>query len=130
MLVSHLSALVDLFNKGKADLPDGTLHKDCVFRLNGRAYHDTLGQPPSDPLVRLVGCGPAGYRFVIAAVRYAVPDAKVTVGDSIAEQQTERGFHLTARALLSGSPRGSTQPFGPEFELELDGDSNARIREI
>ncbi len=57
-LSSDLLALLTLFNGQKTDLPDGVLHKDCVFRLNGRAYHETLGRPTSDPLVRLVGCGP------------------------------------------------------------------------
>ena len=52
-LSTDLLALLSLFNRQKTDLPDGVLHKDCVFRLNGRAYHETLGRPAADPLVRL-----------------------------------------------------------------------------
>jgi hypothetical protein len=130
VLAARLSALVHLFNKGKADLPDGTLHKDCVFRLNGRAYHDGLGRPASDPLVRLIGCGPAGYRLLVAALRYAIPDATVAIEEHLTERQTENGFALTARASLSGLPRDSAMPFGSECGLVLHGDPTGHIREI
>jgi hypothetical protein len=100
-----LTSLVSLFNAGKADLPDGALHKNCVFRLNGRAYHEHLGWPPSEPLVRLIGCGPAGYRFLLTALRYALPDAKVTLyGEHATERRQGRDeVEVCQRAGLGGT---------------------------
>ena len=34
--VSRVTEWVDAFNRGSLDLPDGVLHRDAVFRLNGR----------------------------------------------------------------------------------------------
>jgi hypothetical protein len=132
VLSSHLTALVDLFNKGKTDLPDGVIHRDCAFRLNGRAYHDSLGRPPSDPLVRLIGCGPAGYRFVLAALRYGIPRAQVAVHRAgMTELDTRHGASvLIARATLLGSLRGASDPFRAECQIELHADTRGHVREI
>ena len=103
-LSSDLLALLTLFNGQKTDLPDGVLHKDCVFRLNGRAYHDTLGRPISDPLVRLVGCGPAGYRFILAALRHAIDEPRASLHEgSAVEHVTADGTRVHARGTLSGT---------------------------
>ena len=47
--VGRVAEWVATFNRGSLDLPDGVLHKDAVFRLNGRAYDETLGRPITDP---------------------------------------------------------------------------------
>ena len=127
-----LASLVSLFNAGKSDLPDGALHRNCVFRLNGRAYHEHLGRPANDPLVRLIGCGPAGYRFILTAVRYALPDAHVTVYDEHGSEHRHgrEELEVTRRAGLRGTLRGSGAPFRAECELTLREDHHGCIHEI
>jgi hypothetical protein len=121
-----------LFNAGKADLPDGALHKNCIFRLNGRAYHEQLGRPPGDSLVRLVGCGPAGYRFILTALRYALPDAHVTLyGQHACERRQGRdALEVSRRAGLTGTLRGGHGAFRAECELTLREDLHGCIHEI
>jgi hypothetical protein len=128
----YLPLLVSLFNTGKTDLPDGALHRNCVFRLNGRAYHEHLGRAPDDPLVRLVGCGPAGYRFIVTALRYAVSDAKVMLYDDHAVDQRRGKYAVehTRFAELSGVLRGGCEPFHAECELVLREDLHGCIHEI
>ena len=127
-----LPALVALFNAGKTDLPDGALHRNCVFRLNGRAYHEHLGRPPADPLVRLIGCGPAGYRFILTAVRYALAAPKVMLYDDHAAErrQGREEVEVTRRAALSGILRGEGHPFRAECELVVREDVHGSIHEI
>jgi hypothetical protein len=127
-----LPALITLFNAGKTDLPDGALHKNCVFRLNGCAYHEHLGRPPDDPIVRLVGCGPAGYRFILTAIRYALSAPKVMLYDEHAADRRHGrdDVELTRRATLSGVLRGGHQPFRAECELVVREDLHGSIREI
>jgi hypothetical protein len=127
-----LPSLVSLFNAGKTDLPDHALHKNCIFRLNGRAYHEHLGRPPGDPLVRLIGCCPAGYRFIVAALRYALPDARITLyGESASERRHGRDeLAVSQRGGLSGTLRGGHQPFRAECDLTLHEDLHGCIHEI
>jgi hypothetical protein len=73
----RVETLVALFNRGSLDLPDGALDRNAIFRLNGVAYDETLGRPASDPLVRLLARGAGGYRFLVKAVRAALPDARL-----------------------------------------------------
>lgn len=128
----HLPSLISLFNAGKTDLPDGALHKNCVFRLNGRAYHEQLGRPASDPLVRLVGCGPAGYRFIVTALRYALPECRVVVYEEHAAARRRAPDHVevTRRAGLFGTLRGGHGPFRAECELVLREDVHGCIHEL
>jgi hypothetical protein len=128
----YLPSLISLFNAGKVDLPDGALHKDCVFRLNGRAYHEHLGRSARDPLVRLVGCGPAGYRFIITALRYALSEPRVVLYDDLArERRRDRDtVELTRRAGLFGFLRGGREPFRAECELTVREDVHGCIHEI
>jgi hypothetical protein len=130
--LERFTSLISLFNAGKVDLPEGALHKNCVFRLNGRAYHEHLGWPPSDPLVRLIGCGPAGYRFILTALRYALPDARVTLrGDHATEHRQGRDeVEVCRRAELSGTLRGGHRIFRAECELTLREDLHGCIHEI
>jgi hypothetical protein len=125
----RLVELVALFNAQKTDLPADAIHKDCVFRLNGRAYHDTLGRPIDDPLVRLIGCGPAAYRLLLTAIRYAITAPRVTLGGDDAEGEPPAGVACT-RATLSGTLRGSDVPIRAECEVALRGETGGPIREI
>jgi hypothetical protein len=128
---SDLLELVSLFNRQKTDLPDGVLHRNCVFRLNGLAYHEHLGRPPQDPLIRLVGCGPAGYRFVVAALRHAVQAPRLALQESTLDEETlDTRTRLRARGALTGRLRGSDAPFSAEFLLELTADRGGHIGEI
>jgi hypothetical protein len=130
-LSSDLTVLLTLFNGQKTDLPDGVVHKDCVFRLNGRAYHETLGRTTSDPLVRLVGCGPAGYRFILAALRHAIqePEAALHEG-SIEEEGPAGGTRVHARGTLSGTLRGTHRAVAAEFGLAARADADGHVIEL
>jgi hypothetical protein len=127
----HVLELITLFNRQKTDLPDGVLRKDCVLRLNGRAYHEQLGRSPQDPLVRLIGCGPAGYRFVLSALRHAVREPRLTLQEpSVAEESTGHGSRLRARGTLSGRLRGRGDAVAIEFLLDVEADDAGRVREL
>jgi hypothetical protein len=89
--LQRIARLVALFNEGSLDVPDGLIAKTCVFRLNGVAYEDTMGRPVSDPLVRLVARGPAGYRLLSQALRYAAPDVRIRL-DRLVAPGTPAGF--------------------------------------
>jgi hypothetical protein len=130
-LTADVLGLVALFNRQSTDLPDGVLHRNCVFRLNGRAYHEHLGRSPDDPLVRLVGRGPAGYRFIMAALRHAMHEPRVTLDEpSIAERTLDAGTRLQARGTLSGRLRGAERAFAAEFLIEVIAGSEGRIGEM
>jgi hypothetical protein len=124
-IVAKLHQLLALFHQGSLDLPDGAIARDCVFRLNGRSYEDTLGRPASDPLVRLLGRGPAAYRFLAQGLRYAVPDLQVELDDVHGD-----GGLVTAVALLTGMPRGAASPLDATVDVALLLDANCRITEI
>jgi hypothetical protein len=130
-LTRQLVALATLFNRQTSDLPDDALHRDCVLRLNGRAYHEHMGRPPGDPLVRLVGCGPAGYRFILGALRYALGEPRLALDEpSVTEDDGAVGRRVRARGRVTGVLRGTTAPFAAECALELHGDPSGRIVEI
>jgi hypothetical protein len=131
VLTRHLLALAALFNRQSADLPDGVLRNDCVLRLNGRAYHEHLGRPPTDPLVRLVGCGPAGYRFVVSALRYALGQPRLALDEAtVREDVVADGRRLHAVGRLTGVLRGTAVAFASECALDLSSDPEGRILEI
>jgi hypothetical protein len=131
-LTTDVLELVALFNGQKTDLPDGVLSKHCVFRLNGRAYHEHLGRPPDDPLVRLIGCGAAGYRFVLTAVRRAMHEPRIALHEgSIVEAPLEPGARLQARGTLSGRLRGGPEgPFAVEFLIEVFASADGQVGEM
>ena len=131
-LASRLSELIDLFNAQKTDLPDGALHKDCVFRLNGRAYHEHLGRPPDDPLIRLIGCGPAGYRLLLGALRYAggAPELRLHPNQVAEATRADHGAVLTARATLSGVLRTTHERFISECSVALSAEPSGAISEV
>lgn len=103
-LAGKLLQLLGFFHRGSLDVPEGLFARGCVLRMNGLAYEDTLGRPASDPLTRLLGRGPAAYRFVAQGLRYAVPDLTIQLDEL---QGEERAGLVTAVATLSGTPRGA-----------------------
>lgn len=127
-LLDRLSALVGLFGRGSLDLPDGLMTRDTVFRLNGMAYDDSLGRP-GDPLVRLVGRGPAGYRFLLKALRFGLPDARLAIR-ALERTSVDDGCRLSGGGRLEGTLRGSAEAFAEDFALRLTYDAAGRITAI
>ncbi len=108
------------FNEDSLDVPDGLLDRRCVFRLNGVAYEDTLGRSTADPLVRLLGRGPGAYRLLAKRLRFALPDAQVTMVD-LAPPAALPGL-MTGTWKLTGTGRDTGEPLEAEvgFALVLD----------
>ena len=123
--------LVSLFNAQKSDLPAAVVHNTCVFRLNGRAYHEHLGRPATDPLVRLIGCGPAGYRFLLTALRYAMTGPRLTLDQGTLDEQTSGKEHvISVRAVLSGMLRGEQEPFVAAGLITARAEADGQLREL
>ena len=129
ILLDRLSSLVALFGRGSLDLPDGTLTHDTVYRLNGVAYDSTLGRPAGDPLARLVGRGAGGYRFLIKAVRFAMPDARLDIG-ALERTSLEDGCRLAGAGRLEGTLRGTGDAFAAEIDLAFTFDETGRLSAI
>ena len=127
-LLERLLALVGLFDRGSLDLPDGVLTHGTVYRLNGLAYDEALGRP-GDPLARLVGRGPGGYRFLFKAIRFAIPDARLAIG-ALERSSLEEGCQLAGRGELSGMPRGSHAPLAAPFGVVFRFDDAGRLTAI
>jgi hypothetical protein len=125
LLIDRLSALVALFGRGSLDLPDGALTPNTVYRLNGVAYDETLGRP-NDPLARLVGRGPGGYRFLLKALRFALPDARLAIG-ALDRTPTDGGCRLAGVGHLEGTLRGSGGAFGEDVGLAFSFDDAGRL---
>jgi hypothetical protein len=121
-LPARLQTLAQLFSLGELDVPDGLFDRHCTFRLNGRAAEELLGRSPSDPLARLLGRGPGGYRLVAQQVRYAVPDAVVFFEDVLVAGEP-RGL-ATCVLRLQGTPRdgSSALDIAAAVALVLDAD--------
>ena len=101
-LTIRLRELTAALGKGRLDVPDGLLDKHSAFSVNGTPYETLLGRDPSDPLIRLIARGPAGYRFAAQALIRALATPTVTldrVDDAVP------GIEVTAT--LSGTLRGS-----------------------
>jgi hypothetical protein len=131
-LAARFGDLIAAFNTGTLDLPDGALHRDCVFRLNGRAYHEHLGRPPGDPLIRLIGCGPAGYRLILTRLRFALTSAFVAIGPrSIPEDAAAAGGHvLLAPGTVSGLLHGTGDRLVAPCHFAITGEPSGAILEI
>jgi hypothetical protein len=128
-LLEGLAQLVSQFNRGTLDLPDGLLDRGAPLRLNGVAYEDTMGRPVGDPLVRLVARGPAAYRFLAQALRYALPDAEITLG-ALERQPAEGGFLVHGPARLTGTLRAPHQSFAHEASLRLRFNDDGRLVDV
>lgn len=127
-LAEKLLELVTYFNNGTLDVPDGLLARDCVFRLNGVAYEETIGRPATDPIVRLVARGPAAYRFLSQRLRYFVPDA-VAALDEIAEPDAPGGL-ASAVCRLRGTPRGSAARLAVTVPVALVTNTRGLVSEV
>jgi hypothetical protein len=128
-LLDRLSALVDLFGRGSLDLPDGVLTHDTVYRLNGVSYDATLGRPDGDPLARLVGRGSGGYRFLLKALRFALPDARLTIG-ALERTSLDAGCRLAGAGNVAGTLRGSGDAFAADVALAFTFDDDGRLLAI
>jgi hypothetical protein len=126
--LQRIARLVALFNEGSLDVPDGLIAKTCVFRLNGVAYEDTMGRPVSDPLVRLVARGPAGYRLLSQALRYAAPDVRIRL-DRLVAPGTPAGGLVTGTAHLEGTLRGG-EPLKARAAVAMVADAQGSLAEV
>jgi hypothetical protein len=131
-LAVRVLELVALFNRQTQDLPDGLLDKDCTFSLNGRAYHDHLGRPATDPIVRLVGCGPAGYRFLTTALRYAIATPRVMLDESSVTEEADghEARTFAADGVLSGTLRGDIGPSRAPFHFTVRASHQGTVCQI
>ena len=136
--VTRVAEWVATFNRGSLDLPDGLLHKDATFRLNGVAYEDTLGRPSTDPLVRLVARGAGGYRLLVKALQYTLTTPEV----ALRNLDVHHGL-ATGHIDLSGVLRDTGESWVTnadvamtididghitEFAVQMDDDRVARLR--
>jgi hypothetical protein len=123
--VGRVAEWVATFNRGSLDLPDGILHKDAVFRLNGRAYEDTLGRPATDPLVRLVARGPGGYRLLVKALQYTLTKPEIALRDF-----EVRGGLATGHVDLTGQLRDSGDGWESNADVAMTIDVDGRVTEL
>ena len=123
--MGRVTEWVAAFNRSSLDLPDGALHKDAVFRLNGRAYEDTLGRPATDPLVRLVARGPGGYRLLVKALQYALTAPEIALRDF----EIRHGL-ATGHVDLTGQLRDSGEAWVGTADLVMTVDIDGRVTEI
>jgi hypothetical protein len=123
--VGRVAEWVATFNRGSLDLPDGILHRDAIFRLNGRAYEDTLGRPATDPLVRLVARGAGGYRLLAKALQYTLTAPEIALRDF----EVRHGL-ATGHVDVSGTLRDTGTPWVGYADLVMTVDIDARVTEI
>ncbi len=112
-------------NQGSLDLPGDLLHRQATFRLNGVAYEDIMGRPPTDPLVRLVARGPGAYRLLFTALRFALTTPEVAIRDL----DIARGL-ATGHVDLSGVLRDTGEAWTTSCDLVLIIDVDGRITEV
>jgi hypothetical protein len=125
-LTGFVDQLVRLFNQRSMDLPDGFFTRNTQFAVNGVPFEEMLGRSSSDPLVRMLTRGPAGYRFTAKAVQHAVPDATLQRGEL--EETTDGPAQiLKGQCWLSGHYRGTGDPV--ELLIDIEFRLNAGIIE-
>ena len=123
--VGRVTEWVAAFNRGSLDLPDGVLHKDAVFRLNGRAYEDTLGRPATDPLVRLVARGAGGYRLLVKALQYTLTAPEIALRDFEIRHGLGTGY-----VDLTGQLRDTGEAWVANADLAMTVDVDGQVTEI
>lgn len=128
-LATLLEQLVGCFNRGTLDLPDGLIDAHCVFRLNGTTYGDTLGQSATGTLGRMLTRGPVAYRFIAQAVRYPLPNARLTVERLRLPDGDGEGL-ASGEATLSGTLRGLERPFEAAASFVMVLDDRGLVREV
>jgi hypothetical protein len=117
-VIARIDQLFALFNARSMDVPDGLFDRRAQFLLNGVAFEEMLGQPPSDPLVLMLSRGAAGYRFTVKALQHAVPDARVARGE-LSEGSRDGASTFSGECWLSGHLRGTGEPAEIVWGLEL-----------
>lgn len=128
-LADKLARLTHLFNEHSLDVPDGLIDRACVFRLNGVAYEETMGRPVSDPIVRMVARGPAAYRFLAQALRYAMPDAQLELA-SVVPAQPSGAALATTTATVGGTLRGSGVALKADAAVAFVTGEGGLVREV
>ena len=123
--VGRVAEWVDAFNRQSLDLPDGILHRDAVFRLNGRAYDETLGRPSTDPLVRLVARGVGGYRLLVKALQYTLTAPEIALRNF-----EVRGGLATGHIDLSGQLRDTAEHWVSNADVAMTVDIDGHVTEI
>ena len=123
--VGRVTEWVAAFNRGSLDLPDGALHKDAVFRLNGRAYEDTLGRPATDPLVQLVSRGPGGYRLLVKALHYILTAPEIALRDF----DIRHGL-ATGHVDITGRLRDTGEAWTGTADIAMTVDVDGHVTEI
>ena len=113
-LISKLDQLVVYFNRRVLNVPDDLLNRNTQFLLNGVAYETMLGRSPTDPLVRMITRGAAGYRFAATAVLHALESAHLLCGDFNVSAQ-----HASGTFMLSGVLRGTDNNFKEVVTVDL-----------
>ncbi len=121
-LISKLDQLVVYFNRRVLNVPDDLLNRNTQFLLNGVAYETLLGRSPTDPLVRMITRGGAGYRFAATAVLHALESARLTCGDFNVSAQRASGTFV-----LSGVLRGTETNFKEVITVDLTLTNNGII---
>jgi hypothetical protein len=117
-LTGFVDRLVRLFNQRSMDLPDGFFTRNTQFAVNGVPFEEMLGRSSSDPLVRMLTRGPAGYRFTAKAVQHAVPDATLQRGE-LEETSDGAARILKGQCWLSGHYRGTGDPVELLIDIEF-----------
>ncbi len=123
--VTRVAEWVAAVNRGSLDLPDGILHRDAVFRLNGTAYEDTLGRPANDPLVRLVARGPGGYRLLLKALQYTLGSPAIALRDF--EIRSGLG---TGHVDIQGTLRDDGAAWTGSADIVMTVDVDGRVTEL
>jgi len=113
-LISKLDQLVVYFNRRVLNVPDDLLNRNTQFLLNGVAYETMLGRSPTDPLVRMITRGAAGYRFAATTVLHALESARLLCGDFNVSAQ-----HASGTFVLSGVLRGTDNNFKEVVTVDL-----------
>ena len=126
-LAGRLQDLLASFHRGLLDVPEGLIARGCVFRLNGTDYESTLGRPSTDPLVRLLGHGPAAYRSLAQRFRHFVPSAQLVLDEL---QGDDVGGLVTAVATVSGTDRANRAPCSFTVDVALLVDGTGCITEV
>lgn len=126
-LAEKLALLVQYFHRRSLDIPEGLISRHCVFKANGQSYEDTLGTPIADPLTRLLGQGPAAYRFLAQGLHYAMPDGTIQLEGL---QGNGHGGLVTGLATLRGTPRGASEPLSAGIDVALVTDGKGSLLEV
>jgi len=123
--VARVAEWVATFNRGSLDLPDGLLHKDAIFRLNGTAYDEMLGRPSTDPLVRLVARGPGGYRLLCKALQYTLGAPEIALRNFEARHGLATG-HVD----VSGRLRDTDEAWVTNADVVMTIDIDGHVTEL